>query len=225
MANLKSHEALVAELRRTIEELESLVAEQRERLVQAEAALETERARVPAVGDFARSTLTNFYGRVTKVTARADGRAWVEINPYLTPTLPGRSTLDLFDAWEIIDDPADSGQPGVDVTGVEIVAQLTESLAMFAPSRAMGIDRGTDRATQRGSDLGTDRAEPPPSAAPTAGQPAPQPPGPKSRKAVDALKALLPAGDKAAPIETSPARAKRPPADNAAGTEPAHGPN
>jgi hypothetical protein len=138
MANLKSHEALVAELRRTVEELEGLVAEQRTRLADAEAALEAERARVPEVGDFCRSTLTNFYGRVTKVTARPDGRAWVEINPYLTPTLPGRSTLDLFDAWELIDDPADAVEADHDATGVEIVAQLTESLAMFQPSRAMG---------------------------------------------------------------------------------------
>ena len=215
MANLKSHEILVAELRRTIEELENLVSEQRARLVQAEAALETERARVPAVGDFARSTLTNFYGRVTKVTARPDGRAWVEINPYLTPTLPGRSTLDLFDAWEIIDDPADAEQPPADVTGVEIVAQLTESLAMFAPSRAMGINRAPDRRSDQGfdrdldRDLASDRAEPRSSLAPQAVlQPAALQSA-KGRKA-DAMTVL--SSDKAS-LEASAAR------------EPAHGPN
>jgi hypothetical protein len=133
MASLKAYEDLVAELRRTVADLEALVAEQRERLAQAEAALEAERNRPPAIGNFARSTLTHFYGRITKVTPRPDGRAWVEINPYLTPTLPGRSTLDLFDAWELIDDPAGADGAG-EATGVEIVTQLTQSLAMFRPA-------------------------------------------------------------------------------------------
>jgi hypothetical protein len=132
MASLKAHEALVADLRRSIADLEARAAEQRERLAEAEATLEAERNRPPTVGDFARSTLTHFYGRITKVTPRPDGRPWVEINPYLTPNLPGRSTLDLFDAWELIDDPA-ATDAGAESTGVEIVTRLTETLAMFRP--------------------------------------------------------------------------------------------
>jgi hypothetical protein len=210
MANLKSHEAIVAELRRTLEELEGLVAEHRERLVQAEAALEAERARLPALGDFARSTLTNFYGRVTKVTPRADGRAWVEINPYLTPTLPGRSTLDLFDAWELIDDPAEATEgAGDDATGIEIVAQLTETLAMFAPSRAMGMARPDTAGT-------LPPALSPPLAPPLAPDLAPPlapalPPAPQPRSATRSRKAASDAG-------------KAPP-PAASGAEPAHGPN
>jgi hypothetical protein len=134
MARLKALEALAEELRRTIGELETLVAEQRQRLAQAEAALEAEKAKPPEVGDFARSTLTNFYGRITRVTPRPDGRAWVEINPYLTPTLPGRSTLDLFDAWELIDDPAEAVE-AEEATSVEIVSELTRNLAAFHPTQ------------------------------------------------------------------------------------------
>src|SRR4051794_4174800 len=135
MASLKAHEALVEELRRSIADLEARIAEQRERLAEVEAVLEAERNRPPTIGDFARSTLTHFYGRITKVMPRPDGRAWVEINPSLPPTLPGRSTLDLFDAWELIDDPAET--EGVDEdTGVAIVAPPTETLAMFRPVQA-----------------------------------------------------------------------------------------
>jgi len=132
MASLKAHEALVEELQRSIADLEARISEQREQLAEAEALLEAERNRPPRIGDFARSTLTHFYGRITKVTPRPDGRAWVEINPYLTPTLPGRSTLDLFDAWELIDDPATEGND--EDTGVAIVTRLTETLAMFRPA-------------------------------------------------------------------------------------------
>ena len=110
------------------------MAEQRQRLAQAEPALEAEKAKPPEVGEFARSTLTNFYGRITRVTARPDGRAWVEINPYLTPTLPGRSTLDLFDAWELIDDPAESNEAD-EATSIEIVSELTRNLAAFQPTQ------------------------------------------------------------------------------------------
>jgi hypothetical protein len=158
MGSLKAHEAQVAELRRSIAELEARLSEQRERLVEAEAALESERNRPPAIGEFARSTLTHFYGRITKVTPRPDGRAWVEINPYLTPTLPGRSTLDLFDAWELIDDPAASQGPG-EATGIEIVTQLTETLAMFrSPSESQAFPARP---------FGSQQALPAPQATPT----------------------------------------------------------
>src|SRR3712207_6984421 len=50
--------------------------------------------------DFVRCPLTNFFGRVTKITPRPHGRPWIEIVPYLGPDLPGHSTMDLFDSWE-----------------------------------------------------------------------------------------------------------------------------
>lgn len=136
MASLKAQEALVEALRQSVAALEAGLAEERERLAEAEAGLEAERSRLPEVGEFARSTLTHFYGRITRVTPRPGGRAWVEINPYLTPTMPGRSTLDLFEAWELIDDPAGDGapEPGAEPTGVEIVTQLTQNLAMARPA-------------------------------------------------------------------------------------------
>jgi hypothetical protein len=149
MARLKALEALADELRRTIGELETLVAEQRQRLAQTEEALEAERAKPPEVGEFARSTLTNFYGRITRVTPRPDGRAWVEINPYLTPTLPGRSTLDLFDAWELIDDPAEANQAD-EATSIEIVSELTRNLAAaFQPPPPLLAAPDADRILPR----------------------------------------------------------------------------
>ncbi|HEY8383468.1 MAG TPA: hypothetical protein VIL09_15075, partial [Microvirga sp.] len=85
----------------TVRELEALVAERRRLLEEAEDALAQAKARAPEVGDFVRSTLTNFYGQVTKVIPRPSGRPWVEMTPYLAPNLPGSSTLDLYDTWEI----------------------------------------------------------------------------------------------------------------------------
>ena len=79
-------------------------------------------------GDFVRSTLTNFYGRVTRVIPRAEARPWVEITPYLTPTLPGRSTMDLYDSWEFIEGPAD-GELGT--TGIDAMTKLTEVIVSF----------------------------------------------------------------------------------------------
>ncbi|MBB3019386.1 hypothetical protein FHR70_002451 [Microvirga lupini] len=88
-----------------VAELEARVARLRAELQQAEAELEYEKTRLPAPGDFVRCPLTNFFGRVTKVSSRPQGRAWIEIVPYLGPDLPGHSTMDLFDSWELIDPP------------------------------------------------------------------------------------------------------------------------
>ena len=87
-------------------ELEARIARLRAELEEAEAELEREKARLPAPGDFVRCPLTNFFGRVTKVTSRPNGRPWLEIIPYLGPDLPGHSTMDLFDSWELIDPPS-----------------------------------------------------------------------------------------------------------------------
>ena len=115
----------------SVKELEALVAERWRLLEEAEAALAEARSRLPVVGDFVRSTLTNFYGRVTKVIPRPEGRPWVEITPYLAPTLPGHSTLDLYDAWEIIDDPSESAEDGTEPSGAEIVSKLTEVIVSY----------------------------------------------------------------------------------------------
>jgi hypothetical protein len=95
-------------MRKSIEQLEELVARLREALDDAEAALRRETFRQPAIGDFVRCPLTNFFGRVTKVIPRIHGRPWVEITPYLTESLLGKGTLDLYDSWELIDPPTDS---------------------------------------------------------------------------------------------------------------------
>jgi hypothetical protein len=123
MASVRELEALVAERTRLLEEAEAALAE-------AEAALAQARERVPVVGDFVRSTLTNFYGRVTKVVPRPHGRSWVEITPYLAPGLPGHSTLDLYDAWEIIDDPSHS-EGAEALSAAEIVSKLTEVIVSY----------------------------------------------------------------------------------------------
>ncbi|MFL5201495.1 MAG: hypothetical protein ACJ8B9_05305 [Microvirga sp.] len=95
-------------------ELEARVARLRSELQEAEAALEFERARMPIPGDFVRCPLTRFFGRVTKVTSRPNGRPWIEIVPYLGPNLPGHSSMDLFDSWELIDPPSDAPEAGAD---------------------------------------------------------------------------------------------------------------
>jgi hypothetical protein len=65
---------------------------------------------------------------VTRVIPRAEAKPWLEITPYLTPTLPGRSTMDLYDAWEFIEGPAD-GELGT--TGFNAVPNLTEVIVSF----------------------------------------------------------------------------------------------
>ena len=91
-------------------ELETQVARLRAELQEAEAALEFERSRMPIPGDFVRCPLTRFFGRVAKITPRPNGRPWIEIVPYLGPNLPGHSSMDLFDSWELIDPPSDKAE-------------------------------------------------------------------------------------------------------------------
>jgi hypothetical protein len=97
-----------------VAELEARVAKLRAELQEAEAALEFEKTRMPAPGDFVRCPLTRFFGRVTKVTPRPNGRPWIEIVPYLGPNLPGHSSMDLFDSWELIDPPSDTSETGIE---------------------------------------------------------------------------------------------------------------
>ena len=144
MASVSALEALVAERTRSLKDAkaalaaaQAALAEAQTALAQAEAALaEAEtalaegRSRAPEVGDFVRSTLTNFYGRVTKVVPRPNGRPWVEITPYLAPGLPGHSTLDLYEAWEIIDDPSEAAGDR-EPSAAEIVSNLTEVIVSY----------------------------------------------------------------------------------------------
>jgi hypothetical protein len=113
-----------------VRELEALVAHYRALLEEAEAALAAAKSRQPQVGDFVRSTLTSFYGRVTRVIPRPSGRPWVEITPYLTADLPGTNTLDLYGDWELIDGPPQASEDrDLGPAFADIAAQLTASLA------------------------------------------------------------------------------------------------
>jgi hypothetical protein len=91
-------------------ELEARTAQLRAELEHAEAELQREKARLPEPGDFVRCPLTNFFGRVTRVSPRPAGRPWVEIILYLGPGLPGHAAMDLFDSWELIDQPEEDGK-------------------------------------------------------------------------------------------------------------------
>ncbi|WP_262270718.1 hypothetical protein [Microvirga yunnanensis] len=93
-----------------VAELVERIAKLRAELQEAEAALELEKTRMPVPGDFVRCPLTRFFGRVTKVTPRGNGRPWIEIVPYLGPNLPGHSSMDLFDSWELIDPPVEGAE-------------------------------------------------------------------------------------------------------------------
>lgn len=101
-----------------VAELEARIAQLQAELQEAEIELERERTRLPAPGDFVRCPLTNFFGRVTKITPRSHGRPWIEIVPYLGPDLPGHSTMDLFDSWELIDPPSKEATAQGDVDGL-----------------------------------------------------------------------------------------------------------
>lgn len=92
---------------RRAEELEALIDHLRTALKEAEAALRLEKERKPEVGDYVRCPLTNFFGKVKKVTPRPQGRPWVEIAPYLADELEAKGSLSLFDSWELIDPPRD----------------------------------------------------------------------------------------------------------------------
>lgn len=113
-----------------VRELEALVAHYRSLLEEAETALAAAKSREPQVGDFVRSTLTSFYGRVTRVIPRPSGKPWLEITPYLTADLPGTSTLDLFGDWELMDAPTQAliRQHSAEPSFVDIAAQLAVSL-------------------------------------------------------------------------------------------------
>lgn len=115
-----------------VAELESRIARLQDELQQAEAELECEKARLPAPGDFVRCPLTNFFGRVTKVTPRPHGRPWIEIVPYLGPDLPGHSTMDLFDSWELIDPPSKE-------TGAQDATEGLLRLPTIAPFMPAGM--------------------------------------------------------------------------------------
>jgi len=112
-----------------VKELEALVAHYRALLEEAEAALADAKSRDPQVGDFVRSTLTSFYGRVTRVIPRPSGKPWLEITPYLTADLPGTSTLDLYGDWEMIETPSQALEGRVSGSSfADIAAQLAASL-------------------------------------------------------------------------------------------------
>ena len=136
----------------SVTELKRLVEERRRLLAEAEATLEKALRRDPEIGDFVQSTLTRFYGRVTKVTSRPHGRPWVEITPYLAPTLPGRSSLDLFGDWEIIDDPTACDGSSPEPSGAEIVSRLTDVIVSFGsmrPPAPFQIGRGAEEHVSR----------------------------------------------------------------------------
>ena len=113
-----------------VAELEARIARLQAELQQAETELEREKTRLPAPGDFVRCPLTNFFGRVTKITPRPHGRPWIEIVPYLGPDLPGHSTMDLFDSWELIDPPSREKAAQGDVDG----SPQLPTIAPFMPA-------------------------------------------------------------------------------------------
>jgi hypothetical protein len=113
-----------------VTELEARIARLQAELQKAEAELEREKARLPAPGDFVRCPLTNFFGRVTKITPRPHGRPWIEIVPYLGPDLPGHSTMDLFDSWELIDPPSEETAAQGDMDG----SPRLPTIAPFMPT-------------------------------------------------------------------------------------------
>ena len=128
-----------------VAELVERVARLRSELEEAETALEFEKARMPVPGDFVRCPLTSFFGRVTKVVARPSGRPWIEIVPYLGPNLPGHSSMDLFDSWELIDPPS------ADIRGGRVhrcIAQASHHRSL--PAHAASVARRARRRRRRG---------------------------------------------------------------------------
>lgn len=120
-----------------VAELEARIARLQAELREAEAELEREKVRLPAPGDFVRCPLTNFFGRVTKITPRSHGRPWIEIVPYLGPDLPGHSTMDLFDSWELIDPPSKEAAAQGDSDG----SLKLPTIAPFMPAGRLAPSR------------------------------------------------------------------------------------
>lgn len=120
-----------------VAELEALAARLRAELQEAEAELQREKSRVPVPGDFVRCPLTNFFGRVTKVTPRPGGRAWVEIILYLGPGLPGHSAMDLFDSWELIDPPGESSSAPSPVDNIPRLPSVSSFNVLDKPAPAL----------------------------------------------------------------------------------------
>ncbi len=87
-----------AELRAKVERLRALLQEAEERL-------HYEQRRSPEIGEFVRCPLTGFFGQVTNVRQRPQGRPWVEVLLYLGKDMPGHTTIDLYENWELMDAP------------------------------------------------------------------------------------------------------------------------
>jgi uncharacterized small protein (DUF1192 family) len=122
-----------------IAELEARIARLQAELQEAETDLDREKARLPGPGDFVRCPLTNFFGRVTRVTPRPHGRPWIEIVPYLGPDLPGHSTMDLFDSWELIDPPSrETAAPG-DAEGSLKLPTIAPFMPTGRPARGQEV--------------------------------------------------------------------------------------
>ena len=118
----------VERLQAKVTRYKALLAELQQKLAEAEGELAkaVERSHNPQVGDFVRSTLTNFYGCVTRVIPRDHGLPWVEITPYLTENLPGKSTMDLYDQWELIDRPAATTSTSDEPSSLNVVTSIAE---------------------------------------------------------------------------------------------------
>ena len=119
-----------------VAELEARIARLQVELQEAETELVREKARLPAPGDFVRCPLTNFFGRVTKITPRPHGRPWIEIVPYLGPDLPGHSTMDLFDSWELIDPPSKEAAAQGSAEGSFRLPTIAPFMAVSKPARS-----------------------------------------------------------------------------------------
>ncbi len=124
-----------------VTELEARIARLRTELEEAEAELEREKARMPIPGDFVRCPLTNFFGRVTKVTPRPNGRPWLEIIPYLGPDLPGHSAMDLYDSWELIDPPSHGAEP----SGAAGGSPRMPTIAPFMPASRPALNQPAEQ--------------------------------------------------------------------------------
>ncbi|SCY79747.1 hypothetical protein [Microvirga guangxiensis] len=92
-----------AELQAKVERLRALLQEAEERL-------RYEQSRWPEIGEFVRCPLTGFFGQVTNIRPRPHGRPWVEVLLYLGKDMPGHTTIDLYENWELMDAPEQDTQ-------------------------------------------------------------------------------------------------------------------